>query len=392
MAILIVFIVFDPFKSLCNSGSEIRKYYVDRESINEITSYAAENYKNPTEYITSKFNTKGIVMLGEYRYISQQITFVQNLIPELYENGIRYLGLEYALVRDQEKIDTLLTGEEYNQELTQEIMFNYMPIWGYHEYADIFKSAWELNKSLPDGSPPFRIIALSPKQENQYIETQKDAENPEILRKVLAHGIPDKVMADTVIEKIIEEGEKALLYTSYEKSFSSYISTEYTKKMDEMGFRETRRMGNILYDKLGNDVWSVFIHSPVPDNAAKFGLSYPVNGTMSSLIDKLPEGKKSVGFDLRDMSWGDIPVYNPRFNEGYDDLEIQDVWDGYILLGYHIDQYTGATAIENFITEENIETAIKNFPGPSPGEVSAEEMNEFIAGITANMVQIFEKF
>jgi hypothetical protein len=392
MAILIVFIVFDPFKSLCNSGSEIRKYYVDKEAINEINAYVAENYKSPAEYITSQFKTKRIVMLGEYRYISQQIKFVQDLIPKLYDKGIRFLGIEYALLGDQEKIDTLLTSDEYDPELTHEIMFNYMPIWGYQEYADIYKSAWELNNSLPEGSPPFRIIALSPKQENQYIESQKDAEDPEILHKVLAHGIPDEVMADTVIEKIIEEGEKVLLYTSYERSFSSYISTEYTKKMNEMGFNENRRMGNILYDQLGNDVWSVFIHSPVPDSAAKFGLSYPVNGTMSSLIDRLPEGKKAVGFDLRDMSWGDIPVYNPRFNKGYDDLEIQNVWDGYILLGYHIDQYTGAAAIENFITEENIATAIKYFPGPSPGEVSAEEMNEFIAGITANMIQIFEKF
>jgi hypothetical protein len=392
MAVLIIFIIFDPFQSICNSGSEVRKYYVDNKTVNNLAEHISEDYKSPIDYTTSLFTSKTIVMIGEFRYISQQVRFIQDLIPALYENGIYNLGIEYALVNDQDKIDGLLTEDEYKPEIAHNIMFNYMSIWGYKEYADIFKTAWELNNSLPDGANPFRIIALSPKQEYQHFINEKDAEDAETLHKVFANGIPDEIMAKTVIEKIIEKGEKAVLYTSYERSFTKYISTKYANKMQEKGFNETRRMGNIIYERIGDKAWSVFLHGPIPDSAAKFGLSYPANGTMSSVIKKLPEGKKAAGFDLRDKEWGSITMYNPRLTEGYDDLILQDVWDGYISLGYHIDQYTGATAIENFITENNIEEAVRNFPGPTPENVTPKDLNEYIAGITANTKQIFEKF
>ena len=72
------------------------------------------------------------------------------------------------------------------------------------------------------------------------------AQAADVLKKVLADGIPDEHMAGVIQREFLDRGEKALVYCSLQHAFTRYRSTEYAKTMREKGFAETRRAGTIL--------------------------------------------------------------------------------------------------------------------------------------------------
>lgn len=44
------------------------------------------------------------------------------------------LGIEFAQRKDQELIDSVVTGKTYNEHLARTILFNFFVLWGYQEY------------------------------------------------------------------------------------------------------------------------------------------------------------------------------------------------------------------------------------------------------------------
>lgn len=51
----------------------------------ELAGYVRSHYMTPKEYVLSKFRRYDIVFLGEEHYIKQNLEFVHDLIPALYE-------------------------------------------------------------------------------------------------------------------------------------------------------------------------------------------------------------------------------------------------------------------------------------------------------------------
>jgi hypothetical protein len=176
-------------------------------------------------------------------------------------------------------------------------------------------------------------------------------------------------------------------------AYTEYRNKQYEERAQEMGLGETRRVGNIIYDQIGDSASTVLFHSPWSDERSQNGMAYPAGGAIDALLEKLPEESRRMGFDVAGTPFADLPVYAKSLTEGYDRLTFSDVTDGYITLALFPD-YQPATAIEGFITEENVTEAIENFPGPTPeGEdLSAARMNEYIQGLAQSLTRLFESF
>lgn len=69
--------------------------------------------------------------------------------------------MEFGASEDQPELDRLINSEQYDEMEARRLMFNYNVKWAYKEYADIYKAAWKLNKSLPMDARKFRILNLS---------------------------------------------------------------------------------------------------------------------------------------------------------------------------------------------------------------------------------------
>ncbi len=140
VAVLIFFIFFNPFKR--GSSTDVPLPYVRSDVMEELRGYLEEHFTDPVDYLAGMFTDHSIVFLGEFGQIRQQVEVVTRAIPVLYDRGIRHLGIEFALYEDTQRIDAILTAAEYDEEAVREVLFNRMVLWGFREYADLFRAAW----------------------------------------------------------------------------------------------------------------------------------------------------------------------------------------------------------------------------------------------------------
>src|SRR5690606_26558245 len=101
----------------------------------------------------------------------------KELIPELYKNGIYCLGTEFIRHSDTELINKLITDSIYDNRLAEQVTFNSLWHWGYREYLDIYKTAWKLNKNLPEGAPKFVIFGIEEDMDWSYVNSEEDMNN-----------------------------------------------------------------------------------------------------------------------------------------------------------------------------------------------------------------------
>ncbi|HMA54152.1 MAG TPA: hypothetical protein VKT17_06795, partial [Acidobacteriota bacterium] len=160
----------------------------------KLTVYLETEGRSPEDYVLSKFRDHDIVLLGEHHFIKHDVEFVQSLLPFLYENGIRDLGIEFGCHELQGQADALVTAETYDEGLARRLMFQWASYWPYVEYMELYRKAWELNKSLPEGAPRFRIVGLDYRIRWDLVTEDM---TPEAWKSVFFKGPRDEHMART---------------------------------------------------------------------------------------------------------------------------------------------------------------------------------------------------
>lgn len=390
IGVLLFFLIFNPF-SKRKTNTKVPMAYVAEETLTELTQHVKENYQSPENLIIETFANHDIVFVGELNHIKQQIELLSGLVPKLYENGIRHIGVDFALYRDQKKIDQILTASSYDVKAVNKVLFDRMVIWGFKEYADLFREAWRFNRTLQQEQPPFRIVGLNVYQYWENLEKQRDINNLEVVNKIFADGIPDEYMADKIRREFVAKKEKALIYLRLQHVFTGYISTQYKANAEKLGLEETGRAGNIVSKLIGDRAATILLHSPWPNSRSQTLTAFPADGVIDRVIDELPDHQQRAGLKMEGTPFGALRVGANDFSTGYKQLTMQELCDGYVILG-PFSEYKAVTAIPNFITEANIEEAIRNFPGENLSEISVEDMNEYLVTITANVSKLIENF
>jgi hypothetical protein len=115
------------------------------------------------------------------------------------------------------------------------------------------------------------------------------------------------------------------------------------------------RMGNMIYDKIGDKVFSIILHYPWVDR--KDNYTRPVCGIIDDIMRPLEN--KCVGFDLIGTPFGELTDKGESYYSiGHDNFKLSDLSDGYIFLR-NFSGYELCTVDENYITEDNIEEATR---------------------------------
>ncbi len=330
--------------------------------------------RTPQEYVVEKFRDHDVVILGEYHRIRENVLLVHELIPLLHRSGIRVLATEFARREDQRLIDSLLAGGDYDEPLAREITFRQLMSWGFQEYVDIFRAAWELNHSLPDSVPHFRIIGMNDSPDWSVVKTQEDREKDEIKRQVWRGG-GEHLWAKSVTD-VVSTGEKALVYCGIHHGFSRY-NQPIVSEGKFIRF-DTTRTGNYLRRALGDRVMTVFLHALWPPRSG-YGSEhvYAADGQIDALFAELGAQYYPVGIDLTGAPFGNLTGAKSVYSQGYADFTIGQFADGWIFQ-CPLSQYHGVTPIADFITEQNVERAKRQSPNPALREMSVAELNEMI--------------
>jgi thioredoxin-related protein len=121
---------------------------VSAEEEQKLAAYLTSHWRSPEDYVVEKFSKYDIVFVGEIHRVKHDVELIHNLIPRLYKAGVYNLGIEFGRYEDQDKVDRLITADKYDEDLARWLQFKQFVGWGYKEYEDIYRKAWELNKSL----------------------------------------------------------------------------------------------------------------------------------------------------------------------------------------------------------------------------------------------------
>lgn len=317
-----------------------------------------EHWQSPEDYIVSKFAERDIVFLGGWPTVRQDVELVQRLIPLLYRAGVLELGISYAPHELQDTVDYLINAPTYDEKLARLVMFKMIPYWAYKEYEDIYRAAWDLNRSLPEGAPRFRIVNLSYRPRWDLATTVMNAVDSQ---RVWDKGTWGQFTARVVLDEFVKQGKKALIYCSFKSGFTRYRWPQTDPKTGEfVGYRE-REMGNIVSDSIPSRVFSISLHSPWMQRQATDGymFSYPAGGTIDALMREFESPR--VGFDIIGSHFATLSDSTSVFSVGYSPFVLADFCDGYIYQG-SISSYEPCTIDTLFVTNANFDEAVRFFP------------------------------
>lgn len=309
-------------------------------SENELVKYAQLHYQKPESYVVDKFQAHDIVFLGEDHWVKSQVRFVQHLIPDLYKAGVFNLAIEFGFYGDQAIADSLMSSTRYDPAVPRKLFFDRDALWGYREYEDLFKLAWELNHSLPRGSEHFRIVLLNAIEDS-------DDDN-------------DRRMASTLQKEVISKGQKALVYCGAHHAFTRYYQPTYDSDLRRFGRFEKNRFGNITYRKITDRVFTIRLHGPWQSRKMDGQLVQPGGGLVEKAMTRLCNHK--IGFDLAGTPFGLIGSSDSYYSIGYEsEIRMQDLYDGYVFLE-PIAKFRGVTVDQQFINERNLPEALRRVP------------------------------
>lgn len=353
----------------------------------DLMAFIESQALHPSDYVVSVFDSNDVVFLAEQHLVKDNLYFVQLLIPALHKAGVYNLGMEFGAAEDQALLDSLLTAPAYNDDLARKLMFHYNVTWAYKEYIDLYRIAWEFNRSLSKKERKFRIINLSYVYQWAGFDGSRSVES---MRKVFPKGTADQFRANVIETEVLDKGDKILCLVGTPHAFTKYSDAYYLYNADDFCAFDRGWLGNRLYDKYPGRVFSIILHQPfMKKTGDQYQLVSPANGVIEDLMEQFRN--KPVGFHLEGTPVGNIRE-DSDYSFCYKDFTLSQLFDGYIFLA-PLKELKGCTPLYNFVNESNIQYALEQFPDPDWHEqvTNLEEMRAFILKQTQRVEEAYGK-
>lgn len=328
------------------------------EAIEKSIAYLSKNKMSPQEYIISKFAAKDIILLSEEHRVKENLELVKSLIPALHKNGVYTIGMEFGASENQKTLDSLILAPEYSEDVARKLMFNYNSGWVFKGYTDLYKAAWDFNKTLSKSERKFRILNLSYRYDWSSFSGYR---TPEKMKKVFYKGNTEAYRFGIVEKEVMAKKDKILILTGDIHAFTKYKFPLYDFLGTDFVRLENGYFGNLLYAKYPQKVYSVLLHKPFmnrPDT--KPDLVSPANGAIEAIMQK--RNNEAVGFDLVNTPLGKLRD-DSYYSLGYKNFTLEDFYDGYVFLK-PIKKLSGCEIDTAFLTEKNWEQAKENVTDP----------------------------
>jgi hypothetical protein len=327
-------------------------------SLQSLRDYLAAHAQTPVDYVLSAFNSHSVVLLAEDHAIRHNLALAHSLIPRLYQAGITNFGMEFGASEDQPALDRLVTARRYDRDTARRLMYNYNVGWAYREYMDLYHAAWQLNRSLPRGARPFRILNLG----YRYNWAGAPAvRTPENACQIYPHGPVDAYRAEIVRRQVLERGEKIAILTGTVHAFTRYHIPFYDFNAPGFVRFEDRNLGQLLYRTHREEVFCILLHQPFEDKwEGGARLVRPAGGLLDEVLSGYAHGP--VGFDLADSPFGDLPD-DSACAWGRPDFRLAQLADGYIY-DRPFEEFEGCTIDEDFLSEDDWPAIYDQIPDP----------------------------
>ena len=94
--------------------------------IEELAEWLATHGTDPLTYVCELFERHQVVFVGHHTPTRRAGLFLQDLIAAAYRSGVSTVAMEYACVDDQARLDAVVTGTTFDEQLAREALLR----WG----------------------------------------------------------------------------------------------------------------------------------------------------------------------------------------------------------------------------------------------------------------------
>ena len=297
------------------------------------------NGKDPVDYIVGKCRDHDLVIVGEHHYIKPYCELFTRALPGAYKKaGVRVVALEVCNAEDNEKIARLIAGKTYDTELAYDIARSEnWGLWGYKEYWDILEAVWDLNRSLPPGAEPMRVVGIDRKMDFQLdsLWRAEKLKDPALIEK--AKNQPDIYKRDDWLVENIEnetfaKGAKGIVLVGLNHSFTHYAQPMLDKEGKLKG--EWPRMGKILSGKYGDKIFQIGLHGAHNPPSVIDKTDKGAEPVFSGLIETImaARGGKPVGFDVVGSPFAGIRDSRSYYFHWQPEMSFVNICRGYVFL------------------------------------------------------------
>lgn len=329
-------------------------------SVTELASFFLSHSQPPEDYVLSKFKDHDVVILGEFHKIKHDLNLIHRLIPMAYATGVNVLATEFARAEDQPLIDSLLTGKVYDEKLARRIAFEQFVSWGFREYVDVFRVAWELNQSLPDGAARFRIIGINCSPDYSIYQNPGD-QQVDSLRFRARQGCEESKWA-LIVRRVLENHPKMLVHCGVHHAFTRFLQPIISSDGTFIRF-EDDRFGRHLYNWLGDRLYMIVLHYPWQEGTYGGAYRRPASGLIDSAAALLAAEFQPFGVDVVGTPLECITDSTTVYAKGHRPFRLGDFCDGYVMQKRFAD-YETVGVIVDFVNSENLHQAQQQHPNP----------------------------
>lgn len=163
---------------------------------------------DPFKFVADKFDDHSIVFIGENHKRKQDLDFFNQLVPYLYQTKkINVIGWEFGAQEYQRDADSVVTASEFDRKKAISIMRRSMFYWCWEEYLNIFKTIWQVNKSISNADEKIRFLQLN----TTYVPKRWNSNRHEVQVKERMKNF-DNILP-VIIEKEVIQKNKRYLFT-----------------------------------------------------------------------------------------------------------------------------------------------------------------------------------
>lgn len=316
-----------------------------------------KNEKAAESYAIEIASKHKVTIFGESHGWKTNLDFFNKIIPDLYyKAGVRCIALEFIPMTENSRIEKLINGQNYDQNLALSIARNQpWKMWGGKEYWDILETVWKLNRSIPEEDKKIRVVGIDTDWDGPSFALlglgEDGLKNTAAWEKLRIFTLVDdfiklqyrdELMAKNVEKEIIEKGDKGVVWIGANHSFTHYGQP---KVRNSKLIGEFNRMGVMLYQKYRDDIFQIVLHGSYVSNTNNFSISDFIERIMTKRYNP------AIGFNVENSPFATLRDNNASYFQYQPQVGFGDLAQGYIFLRT-VNKLEKCTWMEKYVSKQ----------------------------------------
>ena len=271
--------------------------------IDELAEWLRIHGADPLTYVCDLFERHQVVFVGHHTPTRRAGLFLQDLVAAAYRSGVGIVAMEYACVDDQARLDAVVTGATFDEQLARDALLR----WGirhnfaYREYLNVLSAVWEVNRRFVGSGPPMRVLALDYDLDLDAVTDTADLRTSYAWPHLRSRGPASAHMCDVLLAEVVEPGHRALVLarTAHALTRARRLPHRVWDAIDaEIVGGHVVGAANRVYEVVADRAVTVLIHEPLPADGELCDYALVADGVLDAAFAMHDDLAVPLAFDV----------------------------------------------------------------------------------------------